>query len=109
MRSVVAALAAVAVAVAPGGHRVTLNDPGLSIVVPRGWHLAQKQRTALGYPVERIALSSARLGPPHPSSTRPGAEVRRMGPRDALLFVVEYTRPMRPFARKPPRFVLRGP
>src|SRR4051794_8671275 len=106
MIATLAAAAAASLGLVPSG--VPLGDPTLSVVVPRGWHLARAKRTSLAYPVERLVLSSAPLGP-RGGGIRLSAETRRMGPHDALVLVVEYTRPLRhPFAPKPARFILDG-
>jgi hypothetical protein len=88
-----AAVAAAAVALAapdpPGGYRDA--DRGVSVHLPAGWHAAGPL-TGLAFPREVITIASFPLR--RGGGCGPGRALADLGPRDALVSVLEY-RPAR--------------
>jgi hypothetical protein len=103
MRKLVAALvvvAAFAVAIAPAPAAPEQRDPerGVSFRLPAGWHAAA-QLTALAFPRELVTIASFALH--SGGSCGPTRALRDLGPRDALVAVLEYSPPRG--VRLPPR------
>ena len=93
MKLLVVAVAAVALA---GAVAVAATpdpaDPGgagrsVSADLPDGWHEARRL-TALGFPRELLTIASFPLR--HGGNCGPDRALRDLGPRDALIFVMEY-------------------
>jgi hypothetical protein len=96
---------------APTAARTRLGA-GLSIVVPRGWHVARRL-TALVEPYERFTLASFPLRRPAPDQVDCGPDqaVSTIPADGALAFVIEYGRggaSRQGFPAEPRRFVLPG-
>ncbi len=73
---------------APAPQRLTSAGHGIALHVPRGWHFVRAPVTSLGYPVDRLLLTSypARAG----GDCGPDRAEAALPPGGALVFVFEY-------------------